>query len=106
MPTILIVEDEPRMLRLLELNLSEEGYRSETAPDAEAGLKLLRQEKVDLVLTDLKLPLAARRDVLCVSDRAGIVVCLPVRPDERVKVTDATRNVLRIGVLDGLAGGE
>jgi DNA-binding NtrC family response regulator len=44
------------MLRLLELNLAEEGYATLAAPDAETGLKLLRQEKVDLVLTDLKLP--------------------------------------------------
>ena len=56
MSIILIVEDEPKMLRLLELNLAEEGYATLAAPDAETGLKLLRQEKVDLVLTDLKLP--------------------------------------------------
>lgn len=56
MPTILIVEDEAKMLRLLDLNLSEEGYSTRTASDAEAGLKLLRQEKIDLVVTDLKLP--------------------------------------------------
>ena len=56
MPTILIVEDEAKMLRLLELNLSEEGYTVQTAPDAETGLKLLRQDRIDLVVTDLKLP--------------------------------------------------
>ena len=56
MPTILIVEDEAKMLRLLELNLADEGYTTLAAPDAETALKLLRQEKVDLVLTDLKLP--------------------------------------------------
>ena len=56
MATILIVEDEAKMLRLLQLNLGEEGYTTLQAPDAETGLKLLRQEKVDLVLTDLKLP--------------------------------------------------
>jgi DNA-binding NtrC family response regulator len=56
MPTILIVEDEPKMLRLLELNLGEEGYSIRTAQDAEAGLNTLRREKVDLVVTDLRLP--------------------------------------------------
>ena len=56
MPTILVVEDEPKMLRLLELNLTEEGYTTLTAADAEAGLNTLRQEKIDLVVTDLKLP--------------------------------------------------
>lgn len=56
MPNILIVEDEPKMLRLLQLNLAEEGYTILLAADAEAGLKVLRQEPIDLVLTDLKLP--------------------------------------------------
>ena len=56
MSTILVVEDEPKMRRVLELNLAEEGYTAITVPDAEAGLNLLRREKVDLVLTDIKLP--------------------------------------------------
>jgi len=56
MSTILVVEDEPKMRRVLELNLSEEGYTVRPVADAEAGLNLLRREKVDLVLTDVKLP--------------------------------------------------
>ena len=56
MPTILIIEDEPKMLRLLDLTLVEEGYTTRTACDAESGVKMLRQEPIDLVLTDLKLP--------------------------------------------------
>jgi len=54
--SILIVEDEARMRRLLELRLGEEGYKTHSAESAEAGLKLLEKEPVDLVLTDLKLP--------------------------------------------------
>jgi DNA-binding NtrC family response regulator len=56
MASILIVEDEPKMLRLLELNLAEEGYTVRTAADAEAGLKLFREHRIDLVVTDLRLP--------------------------------------------------
>ena len=56
MPTILIVEDEPKMRRLLELNLGEEGFSTHAAADAETGLKILGREKIDLVVTDLKLP--------------------------------------------------
>jgi len=56
MPTILIIEDEARMRRLLELDLAEAGFETRAAPDAEAALDLLRKERVDLVLTDLKLP--------------------------------------------------
>ena len=56
MAAILIVEDEARMRRLLELDLSEAGYQTFSAADAEKGLDLLRREQIDLVLTDLKLP--------------------------------------------------
>src|ERR1700704_4127605 len=56
MPTILIIEDESKMRRLLELNLGEDGFKTVSAPDAETGLKLLASEQIDLVLTDLKLP--------------------------------------------------
>src|SRR5579863_5968268 len=56
MASILIVEDEARMRRLLELDLSEAGYQTFSSADAEKGLDLLRREQIDLVLTDLKLP--------------------------------------------------
>ena len=56
MPTILIVEDESKMLRLLELSLAEEGFTTRSASDAETGLKIFGQEPIDLVVTDLKLP--------------------------------------------------
>jgi DNA-binding NtrC family response regulator len=56
MTTILIVEDEAKMRRLLELNLGEDGFRTLSAGDAESGVDLLRQNTVNLVVTDLKLP--------------------------------------------------
>jgi len=56
MPTILIIEDEAKMRRLLELNLGEDGFATFSAGDAETGLKLLRENSIDLVVTDLKLP--------------------------------------------------
>jgi DNA-binding NtrC family response regulator len=56
MPTILIVEDEAKMRRLLELNLGEDGFATFSAGDAETGLKLLGENPIDLVVTDLKLP--------------------------------------------------
>jgi len=56
LPVILIVEDEAKMRRLLELNLGEDGFTTFSAGDAETGLKMLRENSVDLVLTDLKLP--------------------------------------------------
>jgi DNA-binding NtrC family response regulator len=56
MTSILIVEDEAKMRRLLELNLGEEGFATHAAADAESGLKILGSEKIDLVITDYRLP--------------------------------------------------
>jgi DNA-binding NtrC family response regulator len=56
MASVLIVEDEDKMRRLLELNLSEHGFTTHAAADAESALKLLSAEKVDLIITDFRLP--------------------------------------------------
>jgi DNA-binding NtrC family response regulator len=55
-PSILIVEDEAKLRRLLELQLADEGFLSQSAPDAESGLQLLAKDKFDLIVTDFKLP--------------------------------------------------
>jgi len=55
-PFILIVEDEQKLRRLIELQLAEDGFRSRSAPDAETGLQLLNKEAFDLIVTDFKLP--------------------------------------------------
>src|SRR5271170_3762830 len=55
-PSILVVEDEPKMRRVLELQLAEEGFHARTAADAETGLQLLGKEPFDVIVTDFKLP--------------------------------------------------
>src|SRR5260370_1100816 len=56
MASILIVEDEPKMRRLLEIGLGEDGHNVRSVGDAESALKGLAREPADLIVTDLKLP--------------------------------------------------
>jgi DNA-binding response OmpR family regulator len=56
METILIVEDDPTMLRGLKDNFEFKGYRVLTAPDGEEGLNAALNEKPDLILLDIMLP--------------------------------------------------
>ena len=56
MPRILIVDDEPEMLRGLEDNLQFEGYQTVTAGDGRKGLALALSEAPDLILLDLMMP--------------------------------------------------
>jgi two-component system cell cycle response regulator DivK len=53
---ILIVEDNPRNLKLLRDVLTHVGYRTLEAGTAEDGLELARAERPDLVLMDVQLP--------------------------------------------------
>ncbi len=53
-PRILVVEDEDKLRRVLELQLQSAGFEVEKAGTAEDGLRLA--DRADLILTDLKLP--------------------------------------------------
>jgi DNA-binding response OmpR family regulator len=53
---ILIIEDDPSILRGLQLNLGMEGYIVRSAGDGIAGLAMARSEKPDLVVVDVMLP--------------------------------------------------
>ena len=51
---ILVVEDEEKLRRVIELQLMTAGFDVDKAAAAEEGLKVV--DRADLVLTDLKLP--------------------------------------------------
>lgn len=56
MATILIIDDEPEVLSTLEGFLSRRGYHVRTVGDGEAGLRVIDESEVDLVVTDINLP--------------------------------------------------
>jgi two-component system response regulator AtoC len=53
---VLIVDDEPNLRKILSAQLSRDGYDVMTAEDGEQGLSLLKDNHIDLVITDLKMP--------------------------------------------------
>jgi two-component system, cell cycle response regulator DivK len=56
MATILIVEDNPANMKLAAFLLQSVGHTVLSAPDAEAGLTLARDEHPNLILMDIQLP--------------------------------------------------
>jgi DNA-binding response OmpR family regulator len=60
---ILVVEDEPRVMKVLEKRLELAGYEVITAMDGVAGLELAKTGKPDLVVLDLMLPGMDGREV-------------------------------------------
>lgn len=55
LPSVLVVDDEEHILRLYEKEFSEDGYQVKTAKGAEEALNIAREDKVDLVVLDIKM---------------------------------------------------
>ncbi|MFQ5881995.1 MAG: response regulator transcription factor [Candidatus Methylomirabilales bacterium] len=56
MPVVLLVEDEPHIVKLVTYVLRQSGLEVRTAETGQAALDLVRQEQIDLILMDLMLP--------------------------------------------------
>jgi len=52
---LLLVDDDPGLLKLLGMRLSSEGYTVTTAESGAEGLRVLGREKIDLVISDLRM---------------------------------------------------
>lgn len=52
---LLLVDDDPGLLKLLGMRLTSEGYTVTTAESGAEGLRLLGREKIDLVISDLRM---------------------------------------------------
>jgi len=71
-PTLLVIEDEERMRRLLELVLKSEGYDLRMATSGEEGLRALQDgaDEFDLIVTDLQIGKVSGLEVLEAAKRA------------------------------------
>ncbi|MGH7412186.1 MAG: response regulator, partial [Candidatus Methylomirabilis sp.] len=52
---ILVIDDDESLRRVLEYNLAQEGYAVLTAASGEHGLELLKKERADVVVTDVRM---------------------------------------------------
>src|ERR1700751_3859466 len=61
---ILVVDDEANLRRVLSAQLARDGYEVHTAEDGEVALAFLKEDHIDLVITDLRMPKADGMDLL------------------------------------------
>ncbi|HWT74711.1 MAG TPA: response regulator transcription factor [Mobilitalea sp.] len=90
MAKILIVEDETKIARFLELELKHEGYEVLLAGDGRLGLEKALKDNVDLVVLDIMLP-----------GLSGIEVCRRIRLESLVPIIMLTA---KDDVTDKVAG--
>ena len=93
MSRVLVVDDEPQILRALRTSLQARGYEVATAPNAETALDELASREVDLVIMDLGLPgidgIEATRRIRTWSEVPVIVLSVRDAHADKVAALDA-----------------
>src|SRR5207245_6154373 len=87
-PTILVVDDEPRIVQLVRDYLEHGGFTVLTASDGPAALRTARTSRPDLVVLDLGLPGLDGLDVARSLRRDGQlpIIMLTARPEEADRI--------------------
>lgn len=96
-PLLLVVDDEAGILRLMQLELSGQGFRVVTASDGEAAIRLAEEQRPDAVLLDVMLPGLSGLEVMRrLRERSNVPILLVTAKD---KDTDKIRG-LELGADD------
>lgn len=61
---IVLAEDEPQIARLIEFKLKKEGYSVTSKENGEEALKAIKEDKPDLILLDIMMPVMGGYEVL------------------------------------------
>ena len=91
--TILLVEDEPAILDLLEFTLGPKGYRIKRAMDATSALDVVRDALPDLMIVDWMLP-----------GESGVQLARALRADSRTKHIPIIMLTARADEADKISG--
>lgn len=70
---VLVVDDEPQILRVLRRSLERHGFEVVTAAEAAMALQILRSMSIQLVITDLRMP-----------DMSGVELCREIRRNSSI----------------------
>ncbi|MCL5026651.1 MAG: response regulator transcription factor [Chloroflexi bacterium] len=88
---ILVIEDEPKIVDVVDLYLEREGFEVLVASDGRTGLRMFEEQRPDLVILDLMLP---------VMD--GLEVCRAIRKESAVPIVMLTARDEEIDKILGL----
>jgi DNA-binding response OmpR family regulator len=89
--SVLVVDDEPKILDILRSYLEKNGYRALTAKNGKEALAALRSNAVSLMLLDLMLP-----------DLSGEELCRRVRSESDMPIIMMTAKVDEESIIHGL----
>lgn len=91
---ILVVDDEKEIADLLELYLISDGFQVKKAYDAQEGLRIMKEEKIDLVLLDIMMP-----------NIDGLEMCRRIRETNNVPIIMVSAKTQELDKIVGLTTG-
>jgi DNA-binding response OmpR family regulator len=98
--SVLVVDDDPVILRLLQVNFDLEGIDVTTAVDGEEGLKMAQSDRPDLVISDIMMPKVNGLELLAALRSSPDTAALPViLLSAKAQVADVQRG-LELGADD------
>jgi DNA-binding response OmpR family regulator len=98
--SVLVVDDDPVILRLLQVNFELEGIDVVTAVDGEEGLKMAQSDRPDLVISDIMMPRVNGLELLAALRSSPDTASLPViLLSAKAQVADVQRG-LELGADD------
>ena len=77
-PTVLLVEDDPTILQLLEVNFLMEGFTVLRAEDGAAGLEAARTGAPDIVISDVMMPRMSGLELVAALKADEALAAIPV----------------------------
>lgn len=98
MPRVLVVDDEPQVVELLQEFLAAKGYQVLTASDGEEALRKVKEERPHVVLLDVRMPkmngLEVLKRVREIDHEVGVIMVTGVMEEE------TGRQALQLGAFD------
>lgn len=88
--TVLIVDDEAYIRRVIEFKLKKRGYRIIMARNGEEGLNIIKTQHPDVVISDLNMPIMDGKTLCNITDKLKeerpfltIIITARISPDDR-----------------------
>lgn len=95
--TVLVIDDQQQIVRLIQVNLEKEGFEVRTAADGVEGIALIRSIRPDLIILDVIMPRMDGFEVLKEMKREESLADIPV-----IMLTVKTHNA---DIVEGLKEG-
>ncbi|KAF4324785.1 hypothetical protein G195_001094 [Phytophthora kernoviae 00238/432] len=92
--TILLVDDEQDIIKLMEIYFGNEGYRVLTASDGIEALEQLKKEPIDLIILDVMMP-----------NMDGIEACMKIREEQKMPIIMLSAKSMDMDKITGLSIG-